>query len=514
MSRPHSQSPKAQAGEAKDLSERLQEALLARPRVSLRLQLIIGFLAVFVLAVGIAAAIIVSIYRVEERVNFLEIVNDYVFDIEEARRFEKNIFLYGTNLEDALDSVDRAKGLIEESRINVIQVVGEKQWQGIYDNLVVYEGLLNELRSLAQADGKPLGDEITLDIGSADEDGELGVQVRKQGQTMTAYALDLMEKEKKTLHAAISGSRKLQTYSLVFLLVFMITTAFLMSGNIVRSIERYESYAERIASGDFTPITPARRYRDEFTNLAIAINHMMEEIQKHEAMLIQAHKMRAIGTLTAGVAHELNNPLNNITITAHMLLEDFETLKDNERIDMIGDVVGEVDRAKKIVSNLLDFTRESETNLEPVDLVELLETTLNLAANQIRIAGIKSDLNVINDLPQILGDKQQLTQVFLNLVLNAVAASPKGSKIQLLIHPADQPGNLSVKVIDHGTGIPKHILSRVFDPFFTTKEPGKGTGLGLSVSQGIVAKHGGRISVDSHEGKGSTFSVVLPVLTT
>ena len=107
------------------------------------------------------------------------------------------------------------------------------------------------------------------------------------------------------------------------------------------SIDRFGQYAHRIASGDFTPVTPTRRYRDEFTELALAINTMIEELENREAVLVQSHKMRAVGTLTAGVAHELNNPMNNITLTAHMLQEDYADLDDQERLEMIDDVVGE-----------------------------------------------------------------------------------------------------------------------------------------------------------------------------
>ena len=293
----------------------------------------------------------------------------------------------------------------------------------------------------------------------------------------------------------------------------MITTAYLMSRNIVGSIVRFESYAQRISAGDFTPITPARRYRDEFTDLGLAINQMMLDLETHEAMLVQAHKMRAMGVLTAGVAHELNNPLNNITITSHMLLEDYDELPDDERKDMVGDVTTEVERAKKIVANLLDFTRESETRLEPLDLVKLVKDTVGLAANQIRLSGIKVEVEAMEDPPRILGDSQQLSQVFLNLLLNALQASSRKSEIRLCVAPAEEPGHLCVRVIDQGVGIPKHILPRIFDPFFTTKEMGSGTGLGLSVSQGIVATHGGRLYVESQEGKGTTLSVVLPVAT-
>jgi signal transduction histidine kinase len=230
-------------------------------------------------------------------------------------------------------------------------------------------------------------------------------------------------------------------------------------------------------------------------------------------MLVQSHKLRAICTLTAGVAHELNNPLNNITLTSHMLLEDYENIDDEERQEMITDVTKEADRAKKIVANLLDFTRESETKLEPLDLVQLIKGTIDLAHNQVKISGIKINFEAANNLSRIQGDSQQLRQVFLNLILNAIAASKKGGKIQILANRADEPDHVVVKVVDDGAGIPKHIMNRIFDPFFTTKDRGKGTGLGLSVSQGIVAKHGGRIVVESQVNKGSVFSVILPATT-
>jgi signal transduction histidine kinase len=194
-----------------------------------------------------------------------------------------------------------------------------------------------------------------------------------------------------------------------------------------------------------------------------------------------------------------------------MLLEDYNRLSHEERKEMVVDVVNEAERSKKIIANLLDFARESGSQLEPLDLARLLEDTIHLAANQIKLSGIKIELHVSDNIPRIHGDGQQLRQVFLNLLLNAIDASEKGQKIQVSVLPVDE--HVVVKVIDFGKGIPKHILGSIFDPFFTTKAKGKGTGLGLSVSQGIVAKHGGQIQVTSKEGEGSTFMVSLPITT-
>jgi signal transduction histidine kinase len=196
-----------------------------------------------------------------------------------------------------------------------------------------------------------------------------------------------------------------------------------------------------------------------------------------------------------------------------MLLEDYDSLDDGERREMIEDIVSEAKRSKDIISNLLDFARESGSQLEPLDLRQLLQDTITLAGNQIKLSGIRIEFQATDILPRVHGDSQQLRQVFLNLILNAIDASTKGDKIQVVVLPADNPNYVAVKVIDTGEGIPEHILSSIFDPFFTTKGKGKGTGLGLSVSQGIIAKHGGRIRVSSREGEGSTFTVTLPVTT-
>jgi signal transduction histidine kinase len=330
---------------------------------------------------------------------------------------------------------------------------------------------------------------------------------------MVTSAQGLMGKEKLALARTLQHSLVIHMFSLVVLLIVLVINAYLLVSRIVTMLTRFSSYAQRIAAGDFTPITPSRRYRDEFTELALAINEMIKQIANREAALVQVHKIRAIGTLTAGVAHELNNPMNNILLTSHMLMEDNSTLSEDERLEMLQDVVDETGRAKNIVANLLDFARESASTLETLNLEKLLQDTIRLAENQVRMSGIKIELQVTENLPAIHGDGQKLQQVFLNLILNAVDASAKGSKIQVIALPHGQSDHVAVKVVDYGQGIPKHVLPSIFDPFFTTKAKGKGTGLGLSVSQGIVAKHGGKITVSSEEGSGTVFTVIMPVTT-
>ena len=482
-----------------------RQALMGRRRISLQFQIYLGFFLVFLFAAAIATVLLVTTYQVEEKLLVLEIVNDYVIEIQQARRFEKNYFLYGTNLTDALDNLYQAKEIFDRNTEKLTNIQGSSGQSIIPPDFDIYEALLKRLVDLEHKD---------IDTQEYQKDKkEIELELRKHGQKMVSFAQDLMNSEKAAVSKALDRSRNIHLFSLIFLLIFIGLNAYLLGSRIIGNIRRFTSYVERIASGNFTPITPTRSFRDEFTDLAITINDMLEELESREALLIQSHKMRAIGTLTAGVAHELNNPLNNITLTAHMLLEDYDSLSHSERKEMIQDVVNETKRSKDIIINLLDFARESSSQLEPLDLKQLLNDTINLAANQIKLSGIRVEFHATDNLPRIHGDGQQLRQVFLNLILNAIDASSKGDKIQVMVLPADDPNYVAVKVIDTGTGIPDHILGSIFDPFFTTKGKGKGTGLGLSVSQGIVAKHGGRIQVSSQEGKGTTFTVTLLVTT-
>lgn len=488
-----------------EIIDAAREALLARKRFSAKTQIYIANALVFLFALAIAVILIFNVYRVESRMEFLEFANDFSIEIQQARRYEKNFFLYRTNLEDALVHIQAAKSVFTDNADQFAPILGQAQQKRFLIQLNGYSKLLEEMQA------------VQSHTPSQFENGaymtDIDRQLRQYGKDMLDAAQRLMSKERVVMANTLNRKRVIHVLSLVALLILLAINTYLLVSRLFSNVTRFSAYAQRIAAGDFTPITPQRRYRDEFTELAIAINEMIKEITNREAALIQTHKMRAVGTLTAGVAHELTNPMNNIMLTAHMLIEDFTKLSDEERLEMLQDVVEETGRAKHIVSNLLDFARESSSTVETLDLEKLLKDTIGLAENQIRMSGIKIELQVTENLPSIHGDGQKLQQVFLNLILNAVDASAKGSKIQVIALPHEKSDHVAVKVVDYGQGIPKHVLPSIFDPFFTTKAKGKGTGLGLSVSQGIVAKHGGKILVSSDEGSGSVFTVVLPVTT-
>jgi two-component system NtrC family sensor kinase len=260
------------------------------------------------------------------------------------------------------------------------------------------------------------------------------------------------------------------------------------------------------------------------------LRNRMEELTRTQAQLIRSAKLAAIGELAAGVAHEINNPLTSIMGFTRLLLQkadDDDPTKEDLRI-----IDREAARTKAIVRSLLDFARQREPRLEPADVNEIVRSTMTLVRHQAKGAGVTMKENYDETLPLVPLDADQIKQVFLNIITNAIQATPEGGKLtvvtayrpqaqgpdgsthslQRLAEGIDGADYVAVEVHDTGMGISEEDLPRIFDPFFTTKEVGQGTGLGLSISYGIVESHGGWIEVESKVGQGSTFTVMLPIL--
>lgn len=234
-----------------------------------------------------------------------------------------------------------------------------------------------------------------------------------------------------------------------------------------------------------------------------------------EAQLIQSAKLAAIGEMAAGVAHELNSPLTVIIGTAQILLRELGL--DHPASNLLKDIVTCGLRCRKIIQNLLAFSRQERPTFAPVDLNAVVERVLSLIKYQLKRHGIHIYTQLASDLPRVLADGQQLDQVLINLILNARDALEgvnREKHIRITTgqrHSEEGRHYVVVAVEDNGQGIPPENIGRIFDPFFTTKEPARGNGLGLSVSLGIAQAHGGTIEVQSRLGEGSLFTLVLPV---
>lgn len=258
---------------------------------------------------------------------------------------------------------------------------------------------------------------------------------------------------------------------------------------------------------------------DRITLLGETFNNMMAVLERHveeqEDLLRRLHsasKLAAIGELAAGVAHEINNPLTGILGSALLMRSQNQDPEDLEK--KISVIEGEALRARDIVRNLLDFAhQERGLNQTPTPLPRLIEQTLFLVGHQTDLCACKVTTSFAGDLPDLSVDPNQIKQVFMNIIHNALQAMPGGGRLDIRAQVARAGHRQMVEVSfsDTGGGIDKEELERIFDPFYTTKRIGEGTGLGLSVSQRIVNEHGGEIRVRSKPGEGSTFTVFLPV---
>lgn len=236
------------------------------------------------------------------------------------------------------------------------------------------------------------------------------------------------------------------------------------------------------------------------------------ELRDKQEQLVQAGKLATLGELTTGVAHELNNPLNNIGLYIGNVIDRVHLGKlDSEQVlEDLEKAMAQVQKATEIISHLRTFGRASPVAFERVDVDDVIERSLSLMHEQLRLRAIEVDLDLSPDELVVVGNPIQLEQVFINLLTNARDALDDAPERKIRISSRLEGDEIQICVADSGAGIPEPIQSRIFDPFFTTKETGAGTGLGLSITYSIVKEHGGEIAL-SPSPRGAQFEITLPL---
>ena len=236
---------------------------------------------------------------------------------------------------------------------------------------------------------------------------------------------------------------------------------------------------------------------------------MEKKLQETHLQLVNSEKMASLGKLAAGIAHEINNPLGGILIYSSLMMEDIP--EDDPKSGDLARIVQEAGRCKDIVKSLLEFARQTEPKKEPTDINRAINDGLFFLVNQALFHNIQILKEFDPFLPFVKGNASQLKQVFMNIIVNAAEAMHGSGTLTITTRPSPDRKTVLIEFTDTGEGIPQENLTRIFEPFFTTKDIGKGTGLGLATSYGIIEEHGGKISVRSTVGKGTTFSIELPV---
>jgi signal transduction histidine kinase len=325
-------------------------------------------------------------------------------------------------------------------------------------------------------------------------------------------------------------------FSSIFALgtVATIVIGYVLAQSIARPILRLREISQAVASGNLDQSSGLER-SDEIGELASAFDTMTfrlrertaeaarlysESVQRNkelaeanallqstQAQLIQSEKLASVGQLTAGIVHDVKNPLAVIKGLAEELHEEFGL--DPTTRDQLTTIRDSATMASTIVTDLLKFARQSTPEMYRRDIRETIHSSVRLTEYLTRKGDVEVTLDMADEPVMVTYDATQIEQVLINLITNAVQAMPNGGKLRLSLGTAE--GAIAIAVQDTGKGIPKENLTRIFDPFFTTKPEGEGTGLGLSVSYGIISSHGGQIDVESKVGVGTTFTILLPV---
>ena len=498
--------------------------------------------------------------QIEDALALAEVVDDLSNDILEIRRYEKNYLLYAMEEDHAenLVFIGRALDVIEriEPGGNGVQgtdLRGSDGLRALRRDLHGYRDTFSRLGEVQLA-----GPQRERERGALRED------LREQGKALVAQARQIVTYQRERI-LGIVGSLKHQLLLSIGAMVGLATFfSWLIGRRILGALSVIERSARQIVQGSLERL-PLPATSDETRGVVEAFNHMLVELEHRQNQLVQEKKLASLGVLTSGIAHQLNNPLNNISTSCQILREELRYATGGNGAEggtgriggsggaggpggpggagaldpalagrMLENIHQEVHRSRDIVKGLLEFSRETDFSLKPVALRDVVGRSVALVASEVP-ACIAIDADVPGDIVLPL-DVQRFQEVLLNLLINAIqavqaaqerdggapdgatpdgcapdGALPRAGAITVTAARDAAARQVVLRVADTGIGIGPEHLGRIFDPFFTLKEVGKGTGLGLSVAFGIIRKHGGSIGVESTPGAGTCFTIRLPL---
>ncbi len=444
-----------------------------------------------------------------------EVVADLKDAVLEMRREEKNLFLYRDI--GALSKADEYAALslkiLQEYKTALNAIMREGSALAMAETLKAYRIKLGDWGETEVNEQEPLQDEI-----------------RTVGHRIYLSVESLSNQERRMLQTAVRESQWF-----LFIALFLIGFSTYIVGRrlkrvVVTPLKQLEFSLMSIARGHFDHLEPPSGDR-EFITFTDAFNRMLKELEIHQKRMLQSEKLASLGILASGVAHELNNPLSNISSSCQLLMEEL-TEADPAQLDTwLKQIDSETQRGRNIVRALLDFGSQRIFQKSLLRLLDLIEETQIIIGKTLQEFSAKLTLNVPDDL-MLNVDKQRLQQLFINLIQNALHAGGQGVHLRIsamlcdrgvsmIPDGAEVAGDLKcitdydgrfveILVMDNGPGIPSERLPNIFDPFFTTSEPGHGIGLGLFIAQEIVREHEGCLAIASRPGKGTQVILLFP----
>jgi two-component system, NtrC family, sensor kinase len=438
-----------------------------------------------------------SFDNVISRLHTIEKMDDLYISLLEMRKAEKNFFLYKNiaSVKDFAKISEEKYDLLKSSRDFIVpnlEISGRER----YDRLLNLVGsYLNIIPQAGQI--QPMG-----------PDAEKAI--RDLGHEIDSLADALLKEERASVSEIINNNVLKLISSLGFIFLIQISLWIYFFHFIFKELGVMANMIAMVSQGRIHEVAGQTiSPKNELEEASRAIADMARELEKRENELLQTGRLASLGVLVSGVAHELGNPLNNISMMAQAYISLFDYLGDEEKINFMNDVLNQTERIRKIVENLLDFSRQKKQELQLCRISEIVSRSLQFVGNQLEISQIKTEVNIAPDLPAVRVDPSQIEQVLVNLFINANQAMQANDHLFVDVYHDSKDCTVNIKIRDTGSGIKKEDLPYIFDPFFTTKES-QGTGLGLAMSYGIIRQHHGDITVASEEGRGTTFTIKLP----
>jgi|WetSurMetagenome_2_1015567.scaffolds.fasta_scaffold05646_4 two-component system, NtrC family, sensor kinase len=474
------------------------------PLNSLRQKITLGYYMLVVLFIALFILMILfnffELRLFENKIEANEKITDFFDTMLEIRRFEKSYFLYH-QLVDYNENqyyVAKALHLLQDATFDIATI------KELLRKLNTYLNLMQQYREVPQE--------------------TVALQIRQMGKSLIDSSEQLTFEQRTLQRGFLARQRNILLILTIILVIVVLILGRWLSGRVVKPLHQMETEIKIIAKGNLKKLK-IQSDDQEIILLIEAFNKMLEEIEIRQRYLVRSEKLAALGTLLSGIAHELNNPLSNISSSCQILQEELHEIDLKFQQELLDQIDDQTNRARNIVRSLLDFTRVRPFRKEMLNLRKLLQETLQFLKGQTPIhLNIKIE---IDESITILGDKQRLQQMFLNLLKNAIEAANQEIYIKYNLlnnikkthhlknfvpcqQYLDKEGIL-IEISDDGEGIEPALLMRIFDPFFTTKEVGHGSGLGLFIVHEIIEEHQGCISVQNIAKGGAMFSIWLPL---
>lgn len=459
-----------------------------------------------------AVVVFADLYYLKTTIVAGEAVTTFREASQEMRRDEKNLFLYDdlTSLDQLMEQLGAAESALRDGQHAFAEITTPRELGRVSDLLVQYRAQLTQYPTLASPDR------------SAQEK-----KIRATGHALSTLAETFSRRERAVLAEAVQVAGITLLAVFVTVLLLGVGSAFYLVRQVVRPLRELELQLDELAEGhDQRLVLPSQD--QEIQSFVHHFNTMINRLRVQQNQLRHHEKAAALGVLVSGVAHELNNPLSNISTSVQLLLEDGNSVAPDLRNEWMAQIDGEAERARRIVRRLLDSVRQPKLNLQAHSVAELIQASLALVNRQLP-PGVEVCVGYAPERA-LWADRDRMHQVFINLLKNAADAGATHIAVSAVetswadsmpantdhlvgeIEPVSKAASvLYVQIDDNGPGIAPENLAQIFNPFFTTHSAGDGTGLGLYLVEEIVSEHRGCIAVENRAQGGTRFSLWLPL---